>query len=376
MTQKDEKPSEINPKNHILWIDIVKGLTIIVVVFLHINYVFPVQDNYHLKGILGDDWDMPIFFLIGGFFISQQKVVNTASFIKHKFKTLYLKLLYYYIFFLCIHNLLIRFGFLSTNIEYGGKYMETFTIVSFLKSVLLSLLFMGREPYLSPLWFVYVMFLAFIIISLISWIVNRITRGNSKRWLIITTLCLAILCSISLFSTNTYDFTIPRCNNTFSAAWLIFAGFLLYNKLNITFNNTYIAIISLVVFLGITFPYEHMALMTNSYHDIVQMTLCGVSALYILSYFAIHIEKSSFGKILAYIGNNSFHIMALHLLCFNLIALLLNSASLSSMPINILGTKADNWIELVVLTIFGVMMPIGIINIIRHIKEKLLCIRK
>lgn len=364
-------------KKHIQWIDIVKGITIIVVVFLHIVYQYPVTNAFHLKSVLGDAWDMPVFFLVGGFFLNADKLSHPGIFLWHKFKTLYLKLLYYYISFLCLHNLLVRTGFLSTTLEYGGKYMRLFDINSFMSKMFQAVFFMGREPYLSPLWFVYVMFMAFIVLSVLSYLTKKIRLNSYNRWLFIMTIVLATLCTISLISTNVYNFTIPRINNTFSSCWLIFCGYLLFNKLQCRFNNGYVALLSLLVLFGITLTNEHMALMTNSYMDIVQLTACGVSALYVLSYLSIKIEHCTLGCILAYIGKNSFHIMALHLLCFNIFACFINFILKTSFPINVLGSNATNCYELFAFTFAGIVLPITIIFIISKFKYLLtLCKRK
>lgn len=355
---------EASTKKQLQWVNIVKGITITVVVILHINYsAYNEQFYFQIKNIIGDAWDMPVFFLLGGFFITRQKLSDTKNFLKRKFKSIYLKLIYYYAAFLCLHNLFINTGLLSTSVEYGGKQMVPFTIITFLQKLLLSLLFMGREPYLSPLWFIYVMFMAFIVLTALAFITDKLTRGDTRRWHIVMTVVLATLCTLSLFCTNQLNINIPRCNNVFSAAWLIFLGYMLRNTFSMTFRNGYAAALSLLALAITCFLSEHMALITNSYSNILQLSVCGLSALYLLSYIAQHIENTIVGKCIAAIGRQSYHIMALHIIAINLFAIILNAAFNTSYPTDVLGNNADTLPEMLLFTIVGIAGPLAVIRL-------------
>lgn len=354
------------------WVNIVKGITITVVVILHINYsAYNEQFYFQIKNIIGDAWDMPVFFLIGGFFISYEKIKNGRKFLKKKFTSIYLKLLYYYAIFLCLHNIFICTGLLSTSVEYGGKQMVSFTITTFLQKLLLSMFFMGREPYLSPLWFIYVMSMAFIVLTILAVITDRLTSGDTRRWHIVMTAVLATLCTLSLFCTNQLDINIPRCNNVFSAAWLIFLGYMLRNTFSMTFRNSYAAALSLLALVATCFLSEHMALITNSYSNILQLSVCGLSALYLLSYIAQHIENTIVGKCIAAIGRQSYHIMALHLLAINLFAALLNAIFSTKYPIDVLGNNADTLLEMLLFTVVGVALPIAFMLLVPLLNRKI-----
>lgn len=50
------------------------------------------------------------FFVIGGFFIKEEKLVDSVSFIKRKIKTLYLPLRYFVIPAVILHNTFIDIG--------------------------------------------------------------------------------------------------------------------------------------------------------------------------------------------------------------------------------------------------------------------------
>lgn len=359
------------------WVNIVKGITISVVVFLHINYSgYDAEHYYQIKNIIGDAWDMPVFFMIGGFFLSRKKLHSPLNFLRRKFNTLYIRLLIYYLAFLLIHNMLIDTGFLSTSMEYGGKQMIMFGGADLLKKVAMAVCFMGREPYLAPLWFIYVMSMAFIIIAILSRLAERLSGGSGNRWHAIMTVTLSASCALSLYFTNSLGINIPRCNNVFSAAWLIYAGYMVRNILQLDFSNKLAAAISLFSLVALCLANEHMALITNSYPDIIIMTLTGLSALSILSFLSQKMEGTLIGGCVAKIGEYSYHIMALHILFMNIFACILNSIFRTSYPIDKLGSETSSLTETMMFCGIGIALPMMFIALLSHSYKFLICKRK
>ena len=84
----------MNTAPRFLWVDISKGIAIIAVVLLHINFQFYESKYVPLTALLGSLWHVPVFFLLGGFFLKEEKLLQTTSFIKGKIKSLYYLLLY------------------------------------------------------------------------------------------------------------------------------------------------------------------------------------------------------------------------------------------------------------------------------------------
>lgn len=343
-----------------------------VVVFLHVNWS-GYGDSYYfqIKNIVGNAWDIPVFFMLGGFFLTRQKMVAAMSLIRRKFQSIYVKLIFYYVVFLIMHNVLIYAGFLSMEMDYAGKKMALFGIGDFIKSMVMALLFMGREPYIAPLWFVYVMFMSFIIIAALAFLTDRMVKGDERRWHVIMTVELAVLCSVSLLFTNSLGINIPRCNNVFTGAWLIFWGYLIRNILHVEFNRISLAVLSLLTLIGICICSSHMALITNSYSNIFQLTMAGLSALYLISYVSKKMEHSLAGRVIAYIGKNSYHIMALHLLAINLFVYVLNVSLETSYPICKLGSEASTFAEALVFTIMGILLPVAFIAVLKSISKRI-----
>lgn len=89
------------------WVDIAKGLAITAVVLGHVNYMWPFHKLLPLNTLVVWLWHVPVFFLIGGFFIKDEKLLQPIVFIKGKIKSLYLLILYIYVPVLLLHNFFI-----------------------------------------------------------------------------------------------------------------------------------------------------------------------------------------------------------------------------------------------------------------------------
>lgn len=228
------------------WVDIAKGFAIIAVVLGHILFQYPTNKALPLSALLVWLWHVPVFFLIGGFFINEEKLHGSLSFIKGKFKSLYLPILYVYIPVLLLHNIFIGIGFYDTGIEYYGKYVTEWGLVDFFRNAVLALGFAGREPILGAMWFVYVLLMALCLFCLISWGLKKLFK-DEKTYEYVRFIVLLSAASISCILTKIYDFTIPRANNTITAVWLIYIGMLLVKRCHLKFNNPYVAGISCVI---------------------------------------------------------------------------------------------------------------------------------
>lgn len=224
------------------WVDIAKGIAIIAVVVGHIGYSWPNTKLLPLSDICVWLWHVPVFFMIGGFFLKDEKLQSPVTYVKRKVKGLYLPMIYIYVAILLLHNLFIKIGWYDLNVEYYGKYVTWWGIGDFFKHLAEALLCAGREPLLGAMWFGFVLFMALCIMSFTSWIIKKISRGwSSTTYEIARGLVFLSFAIISCTLTKLFGLTIPRFNNTFAAIWLIYIGMLLVQKARITFSNGLIA---------------------------------------------------------------------------------------------------------------------------------------
>ena len=97
-------------KKRLDWVDIAKGVAILVVVLLHTDYTFSAETFKPITAIIGDGWHVAVFFLIGGFFLKKEKLCKPVSFIKGKVRSLYLLASYFYVPAVLLHNVLFAWG--------------------------------------------------------------------------------------------------------------------------------------------------------------------------------------------------------------------------------------------------------------------------
>lgn len=87
-----------------LSVDITKGITIIAIVLGHIGYNYPSGILVNTKDLFIYLWHVPVFFIVAGFFIKEEQLVQPKLWFKKKFSSLYLKILYFYIPAVLLHN--------------------------------------------------------------------------------------------------------------------------------------------------------------------------------------------------------------------------------------------------------------------------------
>lgn len=91
-------------------IDICKGIAIILMVIGHTEFGPLMKFIY--------EFHMPIFFIAAGYCFSEKYLDDGLTFVKKRFKGLYLPFLKWSVIFLCLHNLWFKIGLL--NEQYGN----------------------------------------------------------------------------------------------------------------------------------------------------------------------------------------------------------------------------------------------------------------
>jgi fucose 4-O-acetylase-like acetyltransferase len=353
-------------KQQLEWVNIAKGIAICAVVLWHIDFVFPTNDLLPIRSVFGATWHVPVFFMISGFFIHEEQLKNPKVFIGKKMSKLYLQLLYYYIPCTLLHNTLIDWGWYDTAIDYHGKVMSYWGAVEIIKRLFMAMFFAGTEPILGAMWFLYVLLLAFIGYSIVSFVVSKFAK--EKDYELYRSIILLGLCILSCSATQLLGFTIPRGSNTLTAMWLIYCGYVTKNKLSIKFSSFIVAIISFFLVWHLSSIEGCIHLNDNTYKDVAVLTISSLSALYMICYFSKKIESKHIGRFLALCGRDSFHIMALHLIGFK-VGLTIYNHSLGY--VNIATQKPDlgtNYPLVAALFLFSILFSLGFMFVFRKIK--------
>ncbi|MCH5309809.1 MAG: acyltransferase family protein [Prevotella sp.] len=348
-------------KERLEWVDIAKAFAIIAVVLGHISYQYPEIALLPIGTIMAWLWHVPVFFMIGGFFLKEEKLVKPAVFIKGKIRSLYLLILYIYIPFTLLHNVLLDVGFYDTAISYGGKYVDYWTVGQFVRGCVEVVFLAGREPIVGAMWFVYVLFMALCYLSLLSFILKKITPPYNEHLYEQVRCCVLLLGAVvGSILTNIFDFTIPRFNNVFTASWLIYIGMQIVQRYKVRFDNYFVFGMSLIAFYSFCVLRGGVSLNRNRFDDIVSLTASTFAALYLIAFVSKR-SKGWFAKVMSVIGKESFYIMGFHFLAFKLCSLAINQVSDLHQNVAELEAPATNLLLYVYYALGGVFLPLAFI---------------
>lgn len=231
-------------------------------------------------------------------------------------------------------------------------------MMDFAKQTVLAICLGGREPIVGAMWFVYVLFMALIGLSVVSWAIKKLAKDERQyEWM--RGIALLAMCIVAGILSNKYGLTIRRFSNTFTAMLLIYVGKIMYQKMKLSFDNGYLAIICGLIAFEVACMLGGVALNGNEYKDILQLIVAAPAVLYIIMYIGKHIETNVAGKAIAYVGKESFYVMALHFVGFKLCTLALQGigyrgASLSDLTPGVGG----DILLLFVYASFGVGFPL------------------
>lgn len=339
-----------------LSVDIAKGCAIIAIVLGHIGFSYPSCNLIDSSTLFFGLWHVAVFFIVAGFFIKEEQLVLPKLWFEKKFSTLYLKILYFYIPAVLFHNLLISIGWYSLGST--EPIIREYSSLDFVKQMVLTVCLGGREPIVGAMWFVYVLFMALIGLSIVSWGIKKISKTDRQyEWL--RCIVILIMCIVAGLLSNKYDLTIRRFSNTFTAMLLIYLGKVMFQKMKLSFDNGYLAVACALIAFEIASMLGGVALNGNEYRDILQLVVAAPAVLYVIMYIGKHIEKYWLGRGIAYVGNNSFYVMALHFVGFKLCTMFLKVIEYRGVFLEDLTPNVGNNIALLLLyAMFGVGFPL------------------
>lgn len=176
-----------------------------------------------------------------------------------------------------LHNVFISMGWYS--LQSTDPVINTYSISDFIKQIILTVCCAGREPIVGAMWFVSVLFMALIGLSIISWIISRLTSDRSKRdWACFTALLtFAVIAGIL---SNKYGFTIRRFSNVFSAMLLIYIGWLMNRKWELRYDNPNLMVVCALITFEVLCMLGGVSLNGNRFSDILQLIVVAPAVLY------------------------------------------------------------------------------------------------
>ena len=123
-------------------VDITKGVAIMAIVLGHVSYLYSSNSLVDSEVFIYSLWHVSVFFLLAGFFIKEEQLVQPKLWFKKKFSSLYLKILYFYVPAVLLHNVLIKIGWYS--LESTDPVINTYSMMEFASQTVLAIC-LGEE---------------------------------------------------------------------------------------------------------------------------------------------------------------------------------------------------------------------------------------
>ena len=351
-------------------VDIIKGWAMLTIIIFHCSSsCFPAS----ISSLIGNPWNVPIFFIVGGFFLNPRKMENPISFLKGKIKRLYLPATIVYSLSILLHNLFVYIGWYPL----GGSHPSNGLPFAYygIKEIgigLIKVLCAGGsgELVMGAMWFLYTLLYAFVAMAIIYWMVCKLCCEDRTRHNLMF-IVLSVIAIGSCIMTQKYGLTVNRISTAMTAMFLMWWGMMLHMRIKHNYNGKWLFGFALIVFIHcVIMQRTELKLAKNEYQDLVFLTIGCSAAIIVWKYIAQIIQKTLIGRFIALVGKESLYLMMFHIVGFFICNSLLEYLGVFSN-----GDKkglytfvmGDNWLLLMLYVFFGVTVPLGIMFIYRRL---------
>lgn len=265
---------------------------------------------------------MPLFFFCSGIFFREMQTISAVgNNLKKRIKGLYVPFVKWSVSFLLIHNLLYYLGIYNSSYGYeGGTTIYTLPdMVGKLCEILFTM--NGYEELLGGFWFIRSLFVAYLLIGLVSILLRRSFKYKY------VSICALFLCATILIRRLVPDITFWReiSMGCFGAVFYML-GYLLMPLARL-WQNKYATFFCCLILLFFFYYFNTGISMGCGYNKVMPFTLSAISGTLLIVYLSKEIEVrfSLIKNVFYYIGNHTLEILALHFLSFRLVSYLICS---------------------------------------------------
>lgn len=374
-----KSPDNKQVKKRALHVDIIKGWAMLTIIIFHCSATFFPSIT---SGIIGNPWNVPVFFIIAGFFLKMDSLERPTVFVLGKMKRLYLPATVIYALNVLLHNFYVYIGWYPLGCVHPatGKPYELYDIKQLVIGLLKVFAAGGSgELTMGAMWFLYTLLYAFIGLVIIYAFISILTKDNSRRfhWMTIMSIFLA---AISCVLSQKYNITISRFSTALTAMFLIWWGMIINKKWQWKYDQEWVFIIAIIIFVHCVLVHKgRMVLANNCYQDLPMLIVGSTAAIYIWGFIGRKIENNLIGKFLALMGREFLYLMAFHIIGFficNSIMVRLGFFSVNDAKGLYTFDMGNNGCFLLAYVISGVASSFAIIYTFRGIKELILKMTK
>lgn len=336
---------------HNPWISCAKGLAIVLMVIGHsgapetlVQWIY----NFH----------MPLFFFVSGYLFNIKYLQDGVTFIKKKFKSLYIPFVKWSLIFLILHNMLT-----SLNL-YGLEYdLNDF------KSKIIGIFTMtDSEQLLGGFWFLKQLLYA----SVISWVILYFLYKRPRQIKVSLPITIAsIVCVTIIYAYSSVKIPTISCTTLSGIAFFLtgyaFRKYSIFNRLSNNYTGGSILIFSIAavyLFQGSMFLSDYKI---GIYFVIAVISITGII------WVCQKISKTKVAAILDSLGTVTLYILIFHFSAFKLVSYILINAydypidRLTEFPV-MEGLTGMEWI---LYSIAGILIPVALYRSVIYSKAKI-----
>lgn len=297
-------------------IDIIKGWAMLTIIIFHTS-----SNCFSgmLPLLLGNSWNVPVFFIVAGFFMREDSLDKTLLFIKKKIIRLYIPASIIYAISILLHNIFVKIGWYPLGgIHPGnGVAFDLFGWNDTIYGLIKVLLGAGSgELIMGAMWFLYTLLYAFIGIAFIYWFISLFTKDRNKLFWLMTVVLLLLAVS-SCILTQRFNISISRFSTALTSMFLIWWGMIINQKWEWLYDNFWIFLIAFIVILHYIYLQNGIIVLAkNRYQDLGFLLLGSSAYIYFWGFLGKKIQKTMIGYFLSLMGRESLYLMAFHILGF------------------------------------------------------------
>lgn len=295
------------------YVDVARALGLAAIVFYHAS---PPDSVRHVLLSYG----LGLFFVISGYLFKDTYSQRPLEYVWKRFRRLWVPYVGWGLFFLALHNVLLRIHVYSTSTGFQGQATQLYGISDFMRQGLRILAFSGTEQLGGALWFLPMLFAADAFFVSISWLSTLVPARGAE---------LLRFALVSLvFGIGYVDQAVVRLpflpNGALVAVGAVYVGYWL-RRFDSRLRWRWYAALACAGLLAIAGDAVDFG--GNRYEGILLFFAVTAAGAYANFYVARKLESS---RLLNYIGQNTISVLALHFLAFKLVSFaLIQSGDLS-----------------------------------------------
>ncbi len=298
-------------------VDLLKAIGIISVIIGHSTIILPIT---HLRiNEFVYLYQIMLFFFTAGFLYDEKYNEDTTSYIGKRFYGIFSRYFLYNTFFVALHNPLSVASLITAE-----AYSFDESVISFASGCTLN----TREAMLGAFWFLPVLFFSCILFAVVfrfSHMLSRTVHNSYKASILLMIIAMLLFAIIGIYANKRNIFLPYHIQTAFLAVPVIFVGYITKKKFSLIERFLCLpgCIISCVLlYLIVYFNITKLALSRNIIGEaslFYPVTFLGMYFCMCLAKLFQTLPSNKIRKFINFIGQNSFHFMALHFLMFKLL---------------------------------------------------------